>query len=307
MGPADMRENRQMSAMTVDIVFSLNRKIWLSLVVAMNSIVRNAAAPESIRFSILVPPGEKAFFEEKVKAGLPDIPARWRVQEYLPPAFLRTYLNNRFKEKTEDRRNSRYIQYSRFYFKDALKDVEKMIYLDTDLLVLGDIAELFAYTQQLNKQCYFGSVPHTYPCFLYFSNPFKMLKEIFQFEQTFNAGVWFTDLSFWNDETYDRLKYYLELDAKNGYKLYTLGDEPVFNLMFKHYVQAPRNWNRCGYGSPPLVTRFLASGRKFLSQAKLIHWSGPYKPWNSPKIQFAPLWQTYVPEAIAPELANATN
>ncbi|MEO1684821.1 MAG: glycosyltransferase, partial [Cyanobacteria bacterium J06631_12] len=157
-----MSENEQMSATTVEIVFSLNRKIWLSLLVAMNSIVRNAAAPEAIRFSILVPPGERAFFEEKVKTGLPDIPAQWRVREYLPPAFLRAYLDSRFKEKTEDRRNSRYIQYSRFYFKDALPDVEKMIYLDTDLLVLGDIAELYAYTQQLNEQYYFGSVPHVY-------------------------------------------------------------------------------------------------------------------------------------------------
>ncbi|MEO0769425.1 MAG: glycosyltransferase, partial [Cyanobacteria bacterium J06649_4] len=80
--------------------------------------------------------------------------------------------------------------------------------------------------------------------------------------------------------------------------------EPVFNLLFKDYVQAERNWNRCGYGSPPLVTRFLASGKTFLQQAKLIHWSGPYKPWSSPKIQFADLWRSYVPPTLAKELVG---
>ena len=289
----------------VDIVFSLNRKIWLSLLVAMNSIEKNATTPESVRFNILVPPGEESFFEEKVRSALPDLRAQWRVKTYMPPAYMQDYLEKRFKEKTEDRRNSRCIQFSRFFLREAFDDLDAIIYLDTDLIVLGDIAEFYAYTEQCNPQRYFGSVPHVYPCIFYFSNPFKVWNEIFKFQQTFNAGVWFTKLSLWNDETYERLNYYLDLDAQNNYKLYTLGDEPVFNLLFKDYVQADKNWNRCGYGSPPLATRFLASGEKFLQQAKLIHWSGPYKPWSSPKIQFADLWRSYVPPTLEGELANA--
>ncbi len=286
--------------MNVEIVFSLNKKIWLSLVVAMNSIASNAANANAIRFNILVPPSEEQFFEEKITSALPSLSSRWRVKSYLPPASLREYLDNRFKEKTEDRRNSRYIQYSRFYFKDAFNDLESIIYLDTDLIVLGDIAELYAYTQALNEQRYFGSVPHFYPCIFYFSNLFKMRQEIPKFKQTFNAGVWFTNLSYWNDETYRRLNYYLELDAESNYKLYTLGDEPVFNLLFKDYLQADKNWNRCGYGTQPLITNlFLAAGEDFLSEAKLIHWSGPFKPWSSPKIRFADIWRTYLPPSLA--------
>jgi len=291
--------------MTVDIVFSLNRKIWLSLIVAMNSIDTNATNPQSVRLNILVPPSEKDFFEEKIRTHLPALSAQWRVKEYMPPDYMRDYLDKRFKEKSEDRRNSRCIQYSRFFFKDAFSDIDNMIYLDTDLIVLGDIADLFAYTKQFNEQTYFGSVPHTYPCIFYFSNPFKMWNEIFQFQQTFNAGVWFTNLSYWNDETYERLNYYLNLDAQNNYKLYTLGDEPVFNLLFKDYVQADRNWNRCGYGSPPIITKaLLPKSEKFAKAANLIHWSGPYKPWSSPKIQFAELWRNYVPSSLAGEITR---
>ncbi len=285
--------------MNVEIVLSLNKKIWLSLIVAMNSIASNTVNPKNVRFNILVPPGEEQFFEEKIRTTLPSLSTRWRVRSYLPPAFLREYLDNRFKEKTADRRNSRYIQYSRFYFKDAFDDLERIIYLDTDLVVLGDIAELYAYTEALDKRCYFGSIPHFYPCIFYFSNLFKMREEIPKFNQTFNAGVWFTNLSFWNEETYRRLKYYLSLDAQSNYKLYTLGDEPVFNLLFKDYLQADKNWNRCGYGTHPVVTNLLlASGEKFLSEAKLIHWSGPFKPWSSPKIRFADLWRTYLPTSL---------
>ncbi|EDX84159.1 Glycosyl transferase family 8 [Synechococcus sp. PCC 7335] len=286
--------------MNVEIVFSLNRKIWLSLIVAMNSIVSNASNPDTIRFNVLVPPGEEQFFEKKIREALPSLAAQWRVKSYLPPAFMQEYLDKRFKEKTEDRRNSRYIQYSRFFFRDAFEDLERVIYLDTDLIVLGDIAELYAYTKALDEHCYFGSIPHFYPCIFYFSNFMKMREEIPKFKQTFNAGVWFTNLSFWNEKTYERLNYYLSLDAKSNYKLYTLGDEPVFNLMFKDYLQADKNWNRCGYGTHPAVTNlFLASGEKFLSEAKLIHWSGPFKPWSSPKIRFADLWRTYLPTPLA--------
>ncbi|MEL7051026.1 MAG: glycosyltransferase [Cyanobacteria bacterium J06555_13] len=284
----------------VEIVFSLNQKIWRSLIVAINSIAQNAADPANVRCNILVPPGEQAFFEDKVRTHLPDLQTQWRVKEYLPPEFLRTYTDNRFKEKTEARRNSRYIQYSRFFLKDAFPDLSAIIYLDTDLIVLGDIAEFYDYTKSFNQDCYFGSVPHFYPCVFYFSNPFKVWSEIFKFKKTFNAGVWFTDLSFWNDETYQRLNYYLNLDAENNYKLYSLGDEPVFNLMFKDYLQVEKNWNRCGYGSPPIVTRLLLdTSRQLLDQAKLIHWSGPFKPWSSPKIQFANVWRSYVPESLA--------
>ena len=287
----------------LDIVFSLNLTIWLSLFVAINSIVQNATQPDSIRFNILVPPGEEAFFENKLSSALPSLPARWRVRSYLPPQSMRNYLDNRFEEKTEARRNSRYIQYSRFYFKDAWKDLSSIIYLDTDLVVLGDIAELFSYTRQLDSERYFGSVPHVYPCIFYFSNPFKMRNEIFKFKRTFNAGIWFTNLDYWNDKTYERLAYYLQLDAQNNYKLYTLGDEPVFNLMFKDYLQAERDWNRCGYGSPPIVTKLmLPKSDRFLSTAKLIHWSGPYKPWNTPKVQFASLWRNYVPASLTEQL-----
>ena len=268
----------------------------------MNSIDVNAADPQSVRLNILVPPREKAFFEEKICAILPSLSAQWRVKEYMPPDYIQAYLDRRFKEKSEDRRNSRCIQYSRFFLKDAFPDIDNMIYLDTDLIVLGNIAELFAYTKRFDQHHYFGSVPHFYPCIFYFSNPFKVWNEIFKFQQTFNAGVWFTNLSYWNDKTYERLNYYLDLDAQNNYKLYTLGDEPVFNLLFKDYVQAERNWNRCGYGSPPLITKFLASGDRFVQQAKLIHWSGPYKPWSSPKIQFADLWRSYVPKSLAGEI-----
>ncbi|MEM9149210.1 MAG: glycosyltransferase [Cyanobacteria bacterium P01_F01_bin.3] len=285
--------------MVADIVFSLNKKIWLSLIVAINSIAENAKTPENVRCNILVPPGEKSFFEEKIQTHLPALSVQWRVKEYLPPEFLRTYLDKRFKEKTEDRRNSRQIQYSRFFFKDAWPDLSAIVYIDTDLIVLGDIAELHGYTQSLDKQCYFGSIPHFYPNVFYFSNPFKVWNEIFQFEKTFNAGVWFTDLSFWNDETYQRLDYYLDLDAQNNYQLYSLGDEPVFNLMFKHYLQVEKNWNRCGYGSFPLVTKLLLdTSPKMLEQAKLIHWSGPLKPWNSPKVAFADAWRSYLPESL---------
>ena len=66
--------------MVADIVFSLNKKIWLSLIVAINSIAENAKTPENVRCNILVPPGEKSFFEEKIQTHLPALSVQLRVK-----------------------------------------------------------------------------------------------------------------------------------------------------------------------------------------------------------------------------------
>jgi lipopolysaccharide biosynthesis glycosyltransferase len=169
--------------------------------------------------------------------------------------------------------------------------------LDADVIVLGDITDLYAQGDRLTEIAYLGAVPQFFPAPLYFSNPFKVWSEVRQFKKTFNSGVLLTDLRFWQAEVYSRLQYYLDLDAQYGYRLYHLGDETVMNLMFKQdYVPLDSSWNRCGYGNARVVTWFLPSD---LSQIKIIHWSGGHhKPWRSKNIRFGELWYQYRPETL---------
>lgn len=295
--------------MYVDIAFSLNRALQVPLLVVMNSILHNMRPQGDfkdlpLRFNVLVPPGDRAFFEQQIQDAFLEYGSEavvFRVQEFAPPAYLKHYLDSKFKEKKAERRLSRYMQYARLFLKDIFPDIRRVIYLDGDTLVLGDVRSLFAEGEQLTSQRYLAAVPQFFPAIFYFSNPFKMWADLRQFKSSFNSGVLLTDLSFWTEQTYDLLRHYLDLDARNNYRLYHLGDETVFNLMFKDsYIPLPRSWNCCGYGQIHLIAACL---RKDPQKINIIHWSGGHhKPWGNGsgvakknRVIYSDLWRSYLP------------
>jgi len=218
----------------------------------------------------------------------------FRVREFIPPDFLKHYLDSKFQEKKPERRISRYMQYARLFLKDIFPDVTRVVYLDGDTLVLGDVRSLFAQGSQLTPQRYLAAAPQFFPAMFYFSNPFKMWADLRKFKKAFNSGVLLTDLTLWTPATYEQLRHYLNLDAKNNYRLYHLGDETVFNLMFKDtYIPLHKRWNSCGYGQPHWITNLL---KKDPEQMSVIHWSGGHhKPWQSDRVIYADLWRSYLP------------
>lgn len=278
--------------MYIELVFCLNKIICEPLLVTINSILTNSSNSELIRFNIAIPQGEKEFFSSKIKQAFSHTNSIFRLREYSPSNDLKEYLDSKFKEKKPDRKTSRYMQYARLFLKDIFPDLGKVIYLDVDLIVLGDVGELFNKVKNFNQKYYLAAVPQSFSCLLYFSNPFLILDEICQFKQTFNSGVLLTDLSYWDQTTYARLKYYLDLDRKHQYKLFQLGDETVLNLIFKqNYIPLPKEWNCCGYGNHKLVTFFLKKHPRLI---KVIHWSGGHqKPWQSNQVIYRDLWASY--------------
>ncbi len=310
--------------MPIDIAFSLNRMLQIPLLVVINSILTNASGPqfnsstnsafEPLRFNILVPPGDRTFFQEQINAAFSSHVSNksqnviFRVREFTPPDFLKHYLDTKFQEKRPDRSLSRYMQYARFFLKPLFPDVSRVIYLDGDTLVLGDIRQLFARGAQLTPTKYLAAVPQLFPAVFYFSNPFKMWGELRQFKSTFNSGVLLTDLSFWNEQTYDRLRHYFAIDADSNYRLYNLGDETVFNLIFKQtYLPLDQTWNCCGYGQSHWIATLLRL-RCNLKKVNIIHWSGGHhKPWQSVggaspwenRVTYSSLWRSYLPENLS--------
>lgn len=276
--------------MTIDIAFSLNKGVMVGMLAALNSVVSNAADPAALRFNIAVPPAETAVFEAALQRYFPDPPFQWRLAGFTPPQYLADYLNNRFKPQSRDRQNSRYMQYARLFLGSLFPDLTKVIYLDADVIVLGDVAQLFEGTQ-LTPDLYFAAVPHFFPAFFYFGKPFQALGEIRQFEKTFNSGLIVTDVSHWGEATYATMRHYMDWDASYNYRMLNLGDETLLNLMFKHYLHLAPRWNRCGYGNVRPLAWLL---KKDLKDVAVIHWSGGHhKPWRTPNIVYGDIWQRY--------------
>ena len=278
--------------MMYDIAFALNQGIVVALLTAMNSVASNTANPEKIRFNITVPPEEVTFFEEKITAVFPHPKFTWRVYPFTPPQFMADYIHAKFEPMTPTQRLARYMQYARLFLKDIFPDVRKVLYLDADVVALGDVATLFE-TVELNPKNYFAAVPNFHPAIFHFGNPFKALREMLAFKHAFNSGVLFTDYTYWNDETDRIFHYYLDWDAACKYGMLNRADETLLNVMFKDYLHLDRSWNRCGYGNMQLVAKLL---KKPLDQINVIHWSGGHhKPWKNPAIVYGEIWQRYAP------------
>lgn len=124
--------------MYIDIAFSLNKVICEQLLVTINSILINSSNSQPIRFNIVIPEGEKKLFTQKIKATFSHLNnTTFRLQEYSPMPYLKQYLDAKFPEKRLDRKTSRYMQYARLFLKDIFPDLNKVIYLDVDLIVRG--------------------------------------------------------------------------------------------------------------------------------------------------------------------------
>jgi lipopolysaccharide biosynthesis glycosyltransferase len=276
--------------MKIDLVFSVNAGYLPGLLATINSIIQNTAQPERLRFNIIIPKNELQIFENELPKHFHNPDIEFRFKEYIPTPEVQDYIVQKYKPPSIDRTNALYMLFARLFLGSVLPDLKKVIYLDTDIVVVDDIALLYD-SINFSENQYFAAVPHFFPAIFHFSNPFKALHELRTIKKTFNGGVLFTDLSFWKKEDYQKLDACLEWDRQCGYKLLQLNDETLLNLMFKDYVQLDRRWNCCGFGNTKLISWLL---KKDLSKISIIHWSGGHhKPWNSKNIPYADIWSKY--------------
>lgn len=279
--------------MTIDIVFCLNRAVLRPMIAAMNSIVSNAADPGRLRFNIAVPAlaEEAEAIRAAVAAAFPDPVFAWSTAAVTAPGWIADYVQGRAGGGLDDADLARRaMQYARCYLPAMFPDLGKFIYFDCDVIVRADVADLWS-EAALTETAPFAAAPQFYTGLLYFSRPFTGLREGLSILRPFNSGMFVTDARAWTGPVTDRIRHYLDWNAAHGYKLFSLQDEPILNLVFKDYLRLSPRWNRCGYGNHPLVAGLL---RRPLDEMAVIHWSGGHrKPWRDRTIAYAEEWWAY--------------
>ncbi|XP_016434050.1 putative galacturonosyltransferase-like 3 isoform X1 [Nicotiana tabacum] len=172
------------------------------------------------------------------------------------------------------------LNYARIYLADLLPTtVNRIIYLDSDLIVVDDIAKLW--NIDLNGRV-LGAPEYCHANFTHyftnkfwfhptFSNTFKNRTPCY-----FNTGVMVIDLQKWRNNGYTRkLEHWMRVQKR--YRIYELGSLPPFLLVFAGNVkQVEHKWNQHGLGGDNLEgqCRDLHPG-----PVSLLHWSGKGKPW----------------------------
>lgn len=191
--------------------------------------------------------------------------------------------------------------YSRLFAPELLPEYNKCLYLDLDILILDDLKKLFEI--DIEDKAIAACVDNIFVSFCNNSN-FPDLKTYIK-----------TTLKLDNPEAYFQngvLMLNLEKMRKNNVKSKLLdcilnmkvhfADQCVFNFYFRNDVKyIPTCWN---YGICDRERRALNVKetmplnilKQYISDSqnpKIIHYSGPYKPWFYPDEEYAKIWWEY--------------
>ncbi|KAK7359956.1 hypothetical protein VNO77_01925 [Canavalia gladiata] len=173
------------------------------------------------------------------------------------------------------------LNYARIYLASLLPDcVTKVVYLDSDLVLVDDIAKLAATPLGSDtvlaapEYCSANFSAYFTPSF--WSNPSLSLTFANRRPCYFNTGVMVIDLRHWRAGDYTTMIHeWMELQKRM--RIYELGSLPPFLLVFAgKIVPVDHRWNQHGLGGDNFrgLCRDLHPG-----PVSLLHWSGKGKPW----------------------------
>ncbi|KAL8514570.1 hypothetical protein ACS0TY_013601 [Phlomoides rotata] len=173
------------------------------------------------------------------------------------------------------------LNYARSYLADLIPPcVGRVVYLDSDLVLVDDIAKLasipLAGDKVLAAPEYCNANLTSYFTPTFWSNPSLSLTFADRNACYFNTGVMVIDLNRWRSDEYTRkIEEWMELQKRM--RIYELGSLPPFLLVFAGNIEpVDHRWNQHGLGGDNFrgLCRDLHPG-----PVSLLHWSGKGKPW----------------------------
>ncbi|KAF4380651.1 probable galacturonosyltransferase-like 1 [Cannabis sativa] len=173
------------------------------------------------------------------------------------------------------------LNYARNYLAELLPTtVRRVVYLDSDLVLVDDIAKLAATplgddtVLAAPEYCNANFTSYFTPSF--WSNPSLSMTFAGREACYFNTGVMVMDLERWRVGGYTaKIIEWMELQKRM--RIYELGSLPPFLLVFAgNIAPVDHRWNQHGLGGDNFrgLCRDLHPG-----PVSLLHWSGKGKPW----------------------------
>lgn len=210
-----------------------------------------------------------------------------------PNVSLRFYNMEAYKEKYQIGKwfikpHMKPAVYYRLFIAEVCKNFDRVVYLDSDLILNTDIAKLYALSLH-GKSCAAVRdtfVSHLSPgnelCFPGFCSYARNILKISDLSSYFNSGVMLLDIKKMRKGQF--LEIFLETAKKNHNFFH---DQNVLNSAFYNDVFLLENcWNtQINSGS---VLDLLQI--KKLSDIKIIHFCSKNKPWKDSRGMFAYLW-----------------
>lgn len=182
--------------------------------------------------------------------------------------------------------------YTRFYLDELLPELDKVIYLDDDIIVQQDLAEL---NSVLLEDYYCAAVRDMVA---ETSTPSHMEKLRCNLKYYFNAGVMLLNLKkMREDKTSEKLIDYIQ----NG--LNYLGNQDAFNIVFNGNVR----YISCLWNFHVMYLKKMSSAKiaeyynipdikdeyDFIKESKIVHFAATPKPWDMYQYGLTDLFMHY--------------
>lgn len=180
--------------------------------------------------------------------------------------------------------------YTRFLIPDLEPTLDKVIYSDVDVIFNGDIAEL--YDENLNGYP-LGAVPYIFGYLNPDSRQIESFHERLKLPRThkyFESGLLLIDCAQWRKKKLTD-KLLKRARAVTAEQVLT-PDQDLFNIVFVDNYQPLDNKYIV---TPERTSVMLASKetKKSITNPFIFHFTGPYKPWDKPDIEFAEYFWKY--------------
>jgi len=286
---SDTDQQRMCDSSSVHIAMTLDVAYLRGSMAAVFSILKHSSCPENVIFHFLA--GDKAAeLRSLIFSTFPFL--RFKVYHF-DEELVKSRISPSVRLALEHPLN-----YARSYLADILEPcVERVIYLDSDLIVVDDIVKLWG--TRLGSGSAIGAPEYCHTNFTkYFTDSFwnnKAFTKVFdhgrkqqqqqqqQQQQKkksklcyFNTGVMVMNLVKWREQNY-RSKIESWMERQKESRIYELGSLPPFLLLFAGDVEPiDHRWNQHGLGGDNLEGRCRALHPGPVS---LLHWSGKGKPW----------------------------
>ncbi|XP_049617135.1 glycosyltransferase 8 domain-containing protein 2 [Syngnathus scovelli] len=204
------------------------------------------------------------------------------------------------------------LNFVRFYLPLLEMNHERVIYLDDDIIVQGDIQDLFEIKLKPQHAAAFASdcdlpsthemvrsvgMQTTYMGYLDYRKQEVRNLGINPNDCSFNPGVFVADIREWKKQKITKqLQKYMEDNIKlNIYSSAMAGGvatPPMLIVFHDKYTVLDPIWHVRHLGWSP------DSGypESFLQKAQLLHWNGPFKPWGYPAVHTERWEKWFIPD-----------
>ncbi|KAJ0051849.1 hypothetical protein Pint_01125 [Pistacia integerrima] len=255
----------------IHVTMTLDANYLRGTMAAVLSILQHSTCPENFEFHFLW-----AHFEPDVSASINSAFPYLNFHVYkFDSSRVRGKISKSIRQALDQPLN-----YARIYLADIIPaDVKRVIYLDSDLVVVDDVAKLW----EVDLEGKVLAAPEY--CHANFTNYFtelfwsdKSLAKTFDGRQPcyFNTGVMVVDVDKWRQGGYTR-KVEEWMSVQKQKRIYHLGSLPPFLLVLAGNIKGvDHRWNQHGLGGDNIEgkCRSLHPG-----PISLLHWSGKGKPW----------------------------